>query len=45
MVAVYVLGASVLAFAFTVKVTVVAKVDKVPEVEDAVSQFGRPDIE
>jgi hypothetical protein len=34
-----------LAFAFTVNVTVLAEGDAVPEVEDAVSQFGRPDIE
>jgi hypothetical protein len=43
-VAVYVLGARVFAFAFTVNVTVVSA-DAVPEVEDAVSQGGTPEIE
>ena len=43
-VAVYVLGARLFAFAFTVNVTVVP-VDAVPEIEDAVSQEGTPEIE
>ena len=44
-VAVYVLGASEFAFAFTVKVTTVPEVEAVPEVEEGVSQFGTPEIE
>jgi hypothetical protein len=39
------LGVRPVAFAFTVNVTVLAEGDALPEVEDAVSQFGRPDIE
>jgi hypothetical protein len=38
-------GVRPVAFAFTVKVTVLAEEVAVPEVEGAVSQFGRPDIE
>jgi hypothetical protein len=34
-----------LSFAFTVNVTVLAEGDAAPEVDDAVSQFGRPEIE
>ena len=41
----YVPAARPLAFAFTVKVTVFAEGDAIPEVDDAVSQFGRPEIE
>jgi hypothetical protein len=37
-------AARLFAFAFTVNVTVVP-VDAVPEVEEAVSQFGAPEIE
>jgi hypothetical protein len=43
-VAVYVFGARVFAFAFTVNVTLVPE-DAVPEVEEGVSQLGTPDIE
>jgi hypothetical protein len=38
-------GARLFALAFTVNVTVLAEGDAVPEVEDAVSHGGTPDIE
>src|SRR5712692_3384217 len=38
-------GARLFALAFTVKVTVVAEVVAVPEVADALSQLGTPEIE
>ena len=41
----YVPGARPFALAFTVKVTVVADVVAVPEVAEAVSQLGTPEIE
>jgi hypothetical protein len=42
----YVFGARLFAFEFTVNVTVVGEEEEtVPEVEDAVSQFGTLDIE
>ena len=44
MVALYVLAARLFAFVFTVNVTVVPE-DAVPEVAEAVSQVGTPDIE
>ena len=38
-------GARPVAFAFTANVTALPEEDTLPDAGDAVSQFGRPDIE